>query len=154
MVDADTSRDIESTSINLNTAWNCKGWNFLGEYFMRTDDIKTGAADEEESSGWAAGLGYLLPKCPDSAVRWGLGLRVSMVETDAGDTGGVDFLTWTRGIGDSDGDVTEVSAVLNAFYNGDHSSKTQVQYTWQDIDETGTSGRTNHVLSVLFQFTF
>lgn len=154
-VDAASSRDIESTSININTAWNCRSWNFLGEYFMRSDDIQTGASDKEDSSGWAASLGYLLPKSADSAVRWGLGLRVSMVETDAGDTGGVDFLTGVRGIGDTDGDVTEVSAVLNAFYNGDHSCKTQVQYTWQDVDPSGAgAGQTNHILSVLFQFTF
>lgn len=154
-VDAVSSRDIESTSINLNTAWNCQGWNFLGEWFTRRDDIKTGVSDEEDVSGWAAGLGYLLPKSGDSAMRWGLGLRVSMAETDAGEAGGVDFLTGIRGIGDTEGDVTEVSAVLNAFYNGDHSCKTQVQYTWQDIDPSAAgSGQTNHILSVLFQFTF
>jgi hypothetical protein len=153
-VDAASTRDIESTSLNINTAWNCKSWNFLGEWFTRRDDIKTGVSDEEDVSGWAASLGYLLPKSGDSAMQWGLGLRVGMVETDAGEAGGVDFLTGVRGIGAAAGDVTEVSAVLNAFYNGDHSCKTQVQYTWQDIDETGTNGRTNHILSVLFQFTF
>lgn len=155
-VDAVSGRDIETTSINLNTAWNCQGWNFLGEYFMRTDDIQQGVADEEESSGWAAGLGYLLPKSGESSVRWGLGLRLSMVETDEGASGsGVDFLTGARGIGAVDGEVTELSAVVNAFYSGDHACKTQVQYTWQDVDPSGAgSGQTNHILSVLFQFTF
>lgn len=153
-VDADTSRDIESTSINLNTAWNAKNWNFLGEWFTRRDDIQSGVSDEEDVSGWAASLGYLLPKSGDSALRWGLGLRYGMVETDAGEAGGVNFLTGARGIGSDAGDATELSAVVNAFYNGDHSCKTQVQYTWQDVDPSTGSGQTNHILSVLFQFTF
>ena len=146
--------DVESTSINLNTAWNAKSWNFLGEWFMRTDDLQ-GVTDKEEASGWAASLGYLLPKSGDSAMQWGLGLRVGMVETDEGTTGsGVDFLTGARGIGGVDGEATEVSAVVNAFYNG-HACKTQVQYTWQDVDPSGAgSGQTNHILSVLFQLTF
>jgi hypothetical protein len=146
--------DVESTSINLNTAWNSHNWNFLGEWFTRTDDLQD-ANDKEESSGWAASLGYLLPKNEGSALRWGLGLRYGMVETDAGDTGGVDFLTGARGMGVVDGDATELSAVVNAFYNGDHSCKTQLQYTWQDVDPSAAgSGQTNHILSVLFQFTF
>ena len=154
-VDADTSRDIESTSINLNTAWNCKAWSFLGEWFTRRDDIQSGVSDEEDVSGWAASLGYLLPKSGESSMQWGLGLRVGMVETDAGEAGGVDFVTGMRGIGAVEGEATEVSAVVNAFYNGDHSCKTQLQYTWQDVDPTGAgSGQTNHILSVLFQFTF
>jgi len=154
-VDADTSRDIESTSLNLNTAWNCKAWSFLGEWFTRRDDIQTGVADEEDVSGWAASIGYLLPKSGDSSMQWGLGLRYGMVETDAGEAGGVDFLTGMRGIGAVVGEATEVSAVVNAFYNGDHSCKTQLQYTWQDVDPSAAgSGQTNHILSVLFQFTF
>lgn len=154
-IDATSSNDIESTTINLNTAWNAHSWNFLGEYFMRTDDLQN-ANDKEESSGWAASVGYLLPKNEGSALRWGLGLRYGMVETDEGTTGsGVDFLTGARGIGSSDGDASEISAVLNAFYNGDHSCKTQLQYTWQDVDPSGAgSGQTNHILSVLFQVTF
>ena len=156
-VEAATSpRDIESTSINLNTAWNCKAWSFLGEWFTRRDDIQSGVSDEEDVSGWAASLGYLLPKNGDSSMQWGLGLRVGMVETDEGTPGSdVDFLTGMRGIGAVVGEATEVSAVVNAFYNGDHSCKTQLQYTWQDVDPSAPgSGQTNHILSVLFQFTF
>lgn len=147
--------DIESTSLNLNTAWNCKSWSFLGEWFTRRDDLKSTVSDEEDVSGWAASLGYLLPKSGDSSMQWGLGLRYGMVETDAGEAGGVDFLTGMRGIGAVVGEATEVSAVVNAFYNGDHSCKTQLQYTWQDVDPSAAgSGQTNHILSVLFQFTF
>ena len=105
-------------------------------------------------SGWAASLGYLMPKSGDSAMQWGLGLRVGMVETDAGEAGGVDFLTGMRGIGAVAGEATEVSAVVNAFYNG-HACKTQVQYTWQDVDpDAAGNGQTNHIVSVLFQLTF
>ncbi len=150
-----TGADIESTSLNLNTAWNCKAWSMLGEWFTRRDDLKSTASDEEDVSGWAASLGYLLPKSGDTSMQWGLGLRVGMVETDAGEAGGVDFVTGMRGIGAVEGEATEVSAVVNAFYNGDHSCKTQLQYTWQDVDPSAAgSGQTNHILSVLFQFTF
>lgn len=155
-VDADTSADIESTSLNLNTAWSYKSWSALGEWFARRDNIKnTGVLNEEDVGGWAASLGYLFPKSDDSAVRWGLGLRIGMVETDAGEAGGVDFLTGVRGIGAVAGEATELSAVLNAFYNGDHSCKTQLQYTWQDVEpSSSSSGQTNHILSLLFQLTF
>jgi hypothetical protein len=153
-VDADTRSDIETTSINLNTAWNAKNWNFLAEWFARRDDLQSGVSDEEDVSGWVASLGYLLPKSGDSTLQWGLGLRVGMVETDAGEVGGVDLLTGVRGIGAVAGEATEVSAVVNAFYNG-HACKTQVQYTWQDVDPSAAgSGQTNHILSVLFQLTF
>jgi hypothetical protein len=153
-VDADTSRDIESTSINLNTAWNAKNWNVLAEWFARRDNLQSGVSDEEDVSGWAASLGYLLPKSGGSTLQWGLGLRVGMVETDAGEAGGVDLLTGVRGIGAVAGEATEVSAVVNAFYSG-HACKTQFQYTWQDVDPSAAdSGQTNHILSVLFQLTF
>lgn len=151
--------DVESTTINLNTAWNAHSWNFLGEWFTRTDDLQN-ASDKEESSGWAASVGYLLPKNDGSALRWGLGLRYGMVSSDAGDNGSVNYLTGIRGITAADNtngstDASEISAVLNAFYNGDHSCKTQLQYTWQDVDPSAAgSGQTNHILSVLFQFTF
>lgn len=143
--------DIESTSLNLNTAWAVSGFSILGEYFMRTDDVQGAGGDEEEPSGFAVSGGYLLPKSGDSDMQWGFGLRVCMVENDNGNNGTVDFLTGTQGIGSTPGEVTEISAVLNAFYHG-HACKTQIEYTFQDVDPDGaTSGMTNHILRVGFQ---
>jgi hypothetical protein len=152
-------QDIESTSINLNTAWTVAGFNLMGEYFMRTDDLQGPVADEEEPSGFAVSGGYLLPKSGDSHIQWGFGLRASMVETDdggsVGATTGVDFLTGTAGIGGVLGEVTEISAVLNAFYHG-HACKTQIEYTFQDVDPdaVASSSVTNHILRIAFQLEF
>lgn len=150
---ATPAEDIESTSLNLNTAWDVANFNFLGEYFMRTDDQQGATADEEEPSGWAISGGYLLPKSGDSAMQWGMGLRVCMAESDEGAAGsGVDFLTGIQGIGSTPGDVMEVSAVLNAFYHA-HACKTQIEYTFQDVDPdgAGSNSRTNHILRIAFQ---
>ncbi len=149
---ATPAEDVESTSLNLNTAWNVSRFSIMGEYYMRTDDQQGATPDEEEPSGWYTSVAYLLPKSGDSAMQWGLGVRVGMIETDEGATGsGVDFLTGAQGIGSTLGDVTEASFVLNAFYHG-HQCKTQVEYTFQDIDpDGGGSGQTNHILRVGFQ---
>lgn len=143
--------DIESTSLNINTAWTVSRINLMGEYFMRTDDQQGATPDEEEPSGWAVSGGYLLPKSGDSAMQWGFGLRVCMLENDIGNNAAVNFLSGMQGIGAIPGEVTEISAVLNAFYHG-HACKTQIEYTFQDVDPDGaTSSSTNHILRVGFQ---
>jgi hypothetical protein len=129
--------DLESTTFNVNTAWTVNNVNLMGEYFTRTDEVD-GAGGDVDPMGWAVSGGYLLPKSGDSAMQWGLGLRVSMVE---GDLNPIFF---------GGDDVTEISGVLNAFYHG-HACKTQLQYTWQDFDQ---ADQTNHIVSLLFQLTF
>ncbi|HEX6812232.1 MAG TPA: porin [Planctomycetota bacterium] len=148
-------QDIESTSLNVNTAWSVNGIQLMAEYFMRTDDLQAAAADEEEPQGWTLSGGYLLKKSGDSAMQWGLGLRVTMVETDEGATGsGVDFVTGAPGIAGVDGECMEISAVLNAFYHG-HSCKTQIEYTLQDVDPSGAAASaTNNILRIAFQIEF
>lgn len=148
--------DIESTSLNVNTAWTVSKLSLLGEYFMRTDDLQTpGTADEEEAMGYAVSVGYLLPKSGDSKVQWGLGVRYNYIETDDGTPGsGVDFLTAAQGIGSDLGECTELSVVLNAFYHG-HACKTQIEYTMQDVEaEVANFDRTNHLVRVAFQLEF
>jgi phosphate-selective porin len=147
-------QDIESTSINLNTAWAVAGFHVLGEYFMRTDDVQGPAQDEEEPSGYAVSLGYLLDKSADSAIQWGFGLRYSFIETDEGAaTSGVRYLTGGQGIGSTLGEVAEISAVINAFYHS-HACKTQIDYTIQDIEPDSGSGWTNNLLRIGFQIQF
>jgi hypothetical protein len=145
--------DIESTSLNVNTAWTVSKLYLLGEYFMRTDDLQRPAApDEEEATGYAVSIGYLLPKSGDSSVQWGVGVRYNFIETDDGTPGsGVDFLTGAQGIGSDLGEVSELSVVLNAFYHG-HPCKTQIEYTLQDVDaDAANFDRTNHLIRVAFQ---
>lgn len=153
-------QDVESTSINLNTAWAVGGINILGEYFMRTDDLQGASSagvpnnDEEEPSGYAVSIGFLTDKSADSAIQWGFGLRYSFVETDEGALGsGVDYLTGAQGIGSVLGEVSEISAVINAFYHS-HSCKTQIDYTIQDVEPDSGSGWTNNILRIGFQLEF
>jgi hypothetical protein len=149
--DAGSGQDIESFSINLNTAWNVNRVSIMGEYFMRTDDLQGPASDEEEPSGFAVSVGYLLDKSGDTDLQWGLGLRYSMAENDAGDNGTVNYLT--GGFGPVEGEISEISVVANAFYHG-HSCKTQLEWTLQDLDPTVGSSLTNHIFRVAFQLEF
>lgn len=151
---AATANDIESTSINVNTAWSIEGIQLMGEYFMRTDDLQGPATDEEESSGFFVSGTWVMPKSGDSAIQWGFGLRFAMIETDTGDNGTVNFVTGGRGIGSADGDCTEITVVADAFYHG-HAAKTQIEYTLQDVDATGSAGdSTNHIIVIAFQLLF
>lgn len=145
--------NIESTTLNVNTAWTAGRVNVLAEYFMRTDKQDGAApANKEEPDGWTVSLGYLLPKSGDSSIQWGLGLRVNQVETDAGGNGTVDFLTGVQGIGTGVGTVREYSVVANAFYHG-HNCKTQIEYTRQEVDIDGGSvnDRDNNIFRIGFQ---
>ena len=145
-------QDIDTMAININTAWHVERFNILGEYFMRTDEVD-GSSDEEEPMGFAVGAGYLLDKSGDSAIQWGLGLRASMVEGDEGAAGsGVTFFP-LPGTG-LEGEITEISAVVNAFYHG-HPCKTQLEWTLQEVDPSGAaSSVTNHIFRVAFQIEF
>jgi hypothetical protein len=149
--DAVTGGDVESMSLNLNTAWNVNRVNLMGEYFMRTDDLQGGPADEEEPSGFAVSAGYLLERSGDSAIQWGLGLRYSMAENDAGDNGAVNYITGAFAA--VPGDVSEITAVVNAFYHG-HACKTQFEWTLQDLDPDAGSSLTNHIFRIAFQLEF
>jgi hypothetical protein len=142
------SVDVESTSINVNTAWTVNKASIQGEYFTRTDEVQATGGDEEEPKGFALSLGYLLDKSGDSSIQWGLGIRYSMVESDNGNNGAVNFV----GAGAA-GDLSEVSIVINAFYHG-HACKTQIEYTMQDVEPTGGVDTTNHLLRVGFQLEF
>lgn len=147
--------DVESTSINVNTAWTVNKASIQGEYFTRTDEVQATGGDEEEPKGFALSLGYLLDKSGDSSIQWGLGLRYSMVENDAGNGGGVQYIgaAGSGGGAAADGDVSEISVVINAFYHG-HACKSQIEYTLQDVEPTGGGDATNHILRVGFQLEF
>lgn len=140
--------DVESQQININTAWMLgNGLTAQGEIFLRTDDTTGGTS--EDTQGWYAQATYTLPKSGDSAIQWGFGARVNMVDTD--DTSS--FFTTIPGLTTSAGDVTELSFVADAFYHG-HAAKTQIEYTWQDVNPDAGSSDTNHIIRVQFQLLF
>lgn len=149
---APTGPDVESTCININTAWKVNGFDAMGEVFMRSD--KPDGGTTEDAMGWFVQAGYCLPKTGDSPMQWGLGLRLSMVDTDT--TSG--FLAslastapgFTAG---GEGTVTEISAVVNAFYHG-HACKTQLEYTMQDINNDAGTDFSNGILRLQFQLLF
>lgn len=140
--------DLETMSFNLNTAWSVNNLQFIGEYFMRTDE-NDGASNEEDTNGFALSGMYVMPKSGDSSIQWGFGLRFNLNETD--DT--VTFLTGMQGIGATPGECTEITAVANAFYHG-HACKTQLEYTWQDVAPDAGGDTTNHIFRVAFQLLF
>ncbi len=145
------SQDVDSTSINLNTAWALGGGiTAQGEVFLRTDNPDTGPT--EDSTGWYVQGTYTLPPSGNGEVQWGMGLRINGISTD----NTVNFLNGTPGLTGgvgAPGSVTEVSAVVDAFYHG-HACKTQMEYTWQDTDPDAGTSSTNHILRIQFQLLF
>ncbi|GAB4143172.1 MAG: hypothetical protein Fur0037_10760 [Planctomycetota bacterium] len=145
------SADTESTAFNINTAWRVSGFQAQGEVFIRNDDPQGGT--EEDSIGWYAQAGYALPRSGDSPLQWGFGVRASMIDTDSTATYLATTLGSMAGGFGASGKVTEISAVVNAFYHG-HAAKTQLEYTYQDVDnDTGTDW-TNGILRMQFQLLF
>jgi hypothetical protein len=134
--------DVEAMSVNLNTAW-CFGDGITaqGEVFIREDDPTVGAT--EDTMGFYVLGTYTLPKSGDSPVQWGFGLRLNMIDTD--DT--AVFLGGTAG------EITEITAVADAFYHG-HACKTQIELTLQDADPDGAASQTNQIFRVQFQLLF
>lgn len=158
--DTASGNDVESTSFNLNTAWNVSRFNILAEYFMRQDDLQGAVSDKEKPTGFAASVGYLMNKSGDSSIQWGFGIRYALLSTDNGDNAAVNYLNPTAiSAGGTniavpvEADISEISLVANAFYHG-HSCKTQFEWTIQDIEPTGGGSSTNNVFRVAFQVEF
>jgi phosphate-selective porin len=144
--------DVESNQLNLNTAWMLgNGLTVQGEYFMRTDDVATDA--EYDTDGYYVMGTYTLPKSGDSAIQWGFGARINMIDTDGGGTVPGLSASGTNLLGA--GDVQEISLVANAFYHG-HAAKTQIELTQQEAspDTATNTDSTNYIIRVQFQILF
>jgi hypothetical protein len=140
--------DVESLSLNINTAWVFEGGiSAQGEFFLRTDDPDVGA--DEDSTGFYAQAGYTLPKSGDSAMQWGFGLRYGMIDTDST----VTYLIGIPGLAGSPGDVSELTVGVNAFYH-EHALKTQLDYTMQDVNPDVGADATNHIFRIQFTLLF
>jgi hypothetical protein len=139
--------DVESTSINVNTAWAfARGLTADGEVFLRTDDPQGGT--REECVGWYAQGTWTSGKSGGSDTQYGFGLRVNAIDTDDTST----FFVFNGALA-SAGQVTEYTAVVNAFHHG-HACKTQVEYTLQEVDPDAGERSTNHIVRVQLQVLF
>lgn len=155
------AQDVESTCFNVNTAWRVSGFEAMGEVFIRSDELDGVGGSTEDSLGWQIQGTYCLPKSGDSPMQWGVGLRASMVDTD--NTSG--FISGTPAIplgvavvapgfgAGGEGTVTEITAVLDAFYHG-HACKTQLEFTLQDVNNDVGTDSTNGILRLQFQLLF
>lgn len=144
--------DVESTSLSLQFVATGEVY-FMTEWFFRTDELNGGNGDEEKSHGFTVACGIR----PDGYYvqdTHGFGLRFSRVFTDEGIAGtGVNFLNAVPGLGAIDGDVTELTGVLNLFHHG-HTWKTQFEYTWQDVDPQDGPHQHNHIVAIQMQIGF
>jgi hypothetical protein len=149
--DAANTQDVDSTSININTAWMFGGGiTVQGEVFTRSDDPDVGSS--QDSTGWYAMATYTMPKAGSSDMQWGFGIRINQINGDDPTS----FLnTGLPVVGGFNvkGDVTELSAVVDAFYHS-HACKTQVEYTWQNVNPDAGADQTNNILRVQFQLLF
>lgn len=124
--------DVETTGLNVNTAWSVQGFQVIGEYYDAS--IEPDGGTDINADGYYVQGTYALNKSGDSALRYALGLRYSFVDT-------------TELAGD---EQTDISVVLDALYNG-HNCKTQLEVTKRDLDAADT---TDYVLGVAFQLVF
>lgn len=124
--------DVETTGLNVNTAWSVQGFQVIGEYYDAS--IEPDGGTDINADGYYLQGTYALNKSGDSALRYALGLRYSFV--DATELGG--------------DEQTDISVVLDALYNG-HNCKTQLEVTKRDLDAADT---TDYVLGVAFQLVF
>jgi hypothetical protein len=138
--------DVETTSININTAWKVQGFFLFAEVFLRTDDVDGGA--EADSTGWTAQASYTLPPPDDKGLQWGFAVRYSMVDLDDAPV----LLTATS-LGTSAGDISEIGGAISAYYH-EHKLKTQLGYRHQTTEPTGASDFDQDFIDLLFQVVF
>jgi hypothetical protein len=130
--------DVETTAINVNTAWSIQGFQVIGEYYMADIEPDVAGATDVSIDGYYLQGSYALNKSGDSSVQWALGLRYSFLDTtELGASAGGD-------------EQTDISVVVNALYHG-HNCKTQFEVTKRDFD---TADTTDYILGVAFQLVF
>lgn len=140
--------DVDGTSININASMKLKGFHVLGEVFLRGDEADVAGSSSTDSTGWVVGGTYTMPPQEGHNSQWGFGARYSMVDFDKAQT-----LLATSGLGSAQGDVGELTVVVNNFYHA-HSLKTQASWTLQNVNPSGGSDLTNHIFELQLTFVF
>lgn len=129
----DTDTDTVSVDANLKTA----GLSVHAEYFFATADADS-FADEVEPTGFYAQVGYFLdPKTLEIAARY------SFLDCDDGLAGGVC---------DGNDNVNEAAFGVN-YYFWKHNLKAQLNYVFQNEDETGADGDDFNTNKWIFQIS-
>lgn len=140
--------DIDGTSININASGKIKGFHVLGEVFIRSDEADVTGSSSTDSTGWVVGGTYTLAKQEGHNNQWGFGARYSMVDFDKAQT-----LIVAPGLGGAQGDVSELTVVVNNFYH-QHALKTQASWTLQNVNPNGGNDLTNHIIEIQVTFVF
>lgn len=143
---AATAPDIESTDINIYVTGKGNGFHGLGEIFIRSDDVDSGAS--ADSTGWAIGGSYTLPPAESGGSQWGFAVRYSMIDLDDAPV----LMTGTL-LGGAAGEISEIEGTISNYYHR-HKMKTQVNYKHQTVDPTGGSDFDNDYIEVQFQWIF
>lgn len=157
-----TAASTDTTTINGYAAVKTGSGIFgQGEIWFRKDDVDGGT--EADSLGWYLQGSYTMAP-EEGRTQWGLALRISMVDLD--DTpntlvGAAPFegssipaLLNLGGPTGLPGDVLEVQAAINGYYNK-HYLKGQFAYTFQQVSFDGaTSDLDNHALEAIFTAQF
>lgn len=135
------SADVETTAINVNTAWSIQGFQVMGEWYdasADTDNVNT----SDDFNGYYLQGTYALGKSGDSGLQWAVGVRYSFVDTTDSTSLPTD-------------EVTDISVVVNALYHG-HNCKTQFEVTKRDNDPeaAGSKDTTDYIIGVGFQLVF
>ncbi len=159
--------DNDVNMLNIHGAVKLgSGFAAQGEYFMRNDD-PAGPGDAD-SNGWYAQASYTT--APGNGTQWAFGGRVSMVDLDDANPvmGGIPVesdAAWAASMTRMDqqgntfffnhGTITELSGVVSAYYFK-HALKTQIQYSYFDIDSSNNNvgDQKNHEVSLLFTLAF
>lgn len=139
--------DVEGTNININAAAKISGFHALGEVFLRSDDPQNGT--EEDTTGFNIQGSYTIPAAQGSETRWGGALRVTQLSVDDAPVVGITGSP----LGAASGDIFEIGFGVNAFYHK-HFMKTQLNYTFQQVEPDGAADRDNHIIDVMFTLIF
>ena len=161
----DSPGGTDYTTFTINAHGSTKlgnGLAFQGEFWYRSDDPDVSGATDTSSMGWY--LQGSWTSAPGEGTQWGIPIRVSMV--DIGDDGttllnpigsinGGSFGTFAGANTpwSGSGTVLEAQIGLGAYYYG-HKLKSQLAYTYQDVDTDVGTDTTNHGVDLMFTLLF
>lgn len=141
--------DVETLAFNVNGVVRGYGFQGIGEFFWRNDDRDSGT--RTDALGFAIGGSYVLPPTTEGGSQWGGAVRYSFV--DLNDSGTAQTLLTRSAVGAMAAEISELNATISHYYKK-HKLKTQLGYTWQNLDPSSGNDVTNHFFDILFQWWF
>lgn len=133
----DSFGGVDNEGSNINVYAQVKTGNGIAaqaEVFIRTDELQTGAPAQADSMGWY--LQGSFTTAPGQGTQWGFGARIATLSFD--DPAMLSVGTSVPGSGPAfatfvQGEVTEISGVINAYYH-EHKLKSQLVVSHQTVD--------------------